>query len=434
MMFRFVGLLLLLGIPFGAVHAEPFLAGKAETVITPPLALKTSLGGYGERMSQPATGIHDDLRAKALVFVQGDKKFALVTADALGFPPPFKEEIVKKIGDPSWTVENIMLLPSHSHTSFDMSEINPKNEMGIPQLGIFNLSLYTVLSIRFSTLIQDAERDLAPITIGTESAFLKDWVRNRRDGEEVTDQVLTVTRIDDEEGNPFAVFANFAAHPTFMSAKDMMFSGGWPGHLQRTVEALIGDEVECLFSNGAEGDQSPIARRRSGNSSWERAERYGRELGIEVYRLWKEIETQPVEKFEYSYEKLELPTRTWHPDFMATGGAEYGLREDLMDLLIDQMVPEESACGFLRLNDLLIIGIPGEMTAEIGKKLRDQVAEKTGVKHPIIGGLANEWISYILSPEQYNGGGGYEASVSFYGPQLGPTVMAAALKGAEKLE
>ncbi|MCA9439451.1 MAG: neutral/alkaline non-lysosomal ceramidase N-terminal domain-containing protein, partial [Candidatus Omnitrophica bacterium] len=88
----------------------------------------------------------------------------------------------------------------------------------------------------------------------------------------------------------------------------------------------------------------------------------------------------------------------------------------------------------LRLNDLLIIGIPGEMTAEIGKKLRDQVAEKTGVKHPIIGGLANEWISYILSPEQYNGGGGYEASVSFYGPQLGPTVMAAALKGAEKLE
>ncbi|MCA9419278.1 MAG: hypothetical protein KC917_23605, partial [Candidatus Omnitrophica bacterium] len=197
-------------------------------------------------------------------------------------------------------------------------------------LGIFNLSLYTVLSIRFSTLIQDAERDLAPITIGTESAFLKDWVRNRRDGEEVTDQVLTVTRIDDEEGNPFAVFTNFAAHPTFMSANDMMFSGGWPGHLQRTVEALIGDEVECLFSNGAEGDQSPIARRRSGNSSWERAERYGRELGIEVYRLWKEIETQPVEKFEYSYEKLELPTRTWHPDFMATGGAEYGLREDLM--------------------------------------------------------------------------------------------------------
>ena len=119
---------------------------------------------------------------------------------------------------------------------------------------------------------------------------------------------------------------------------------------------------------------------------------------------------------------------------MQTGGAEYGLREEMMEVLIEQMVPPQSMCGILRLDDLLIVGVPGELAAHLGKELRDKAGEKSGAKHPIIGGLANEWISYILSPEQYNGSGGYEASVSFYGPQLGPTVVAGALKGVEKLE
>jgi hypothetical protein len=40
--------------------------------------------------------------------------------------------------------------------------------------------------------------------------------------------------------------------PSFMGAEDMMFSGDWPGHLQRTVEALIGQNVTlcvlCVFA------------------------------------------------------------------------------------------------------------------------------------------------------------------------------------------
>ena len=36
------------------------------------------------------------------------------------------------------------------------------------------------------------------------------------------------------QGKPLAVLVNFTAHPTFMSGEDMLFSGDWPGHLQRT--------------------------------------------------------------------------------------------------------------------------------------------------------------------------------------------------------
>ncbi len=48
---------------------------------------------------------------------------------------------------------------------------------------------------------------------------------------------------------------------------------------------------------------------------------------------------------------------------------------------------------------------------------------ENGIEYPTIGGLANEWKSYILSAEQYNNGAGYESSVSFYGDSLGDVIV-----------
>lgn len=427
--------LLLLALGFGSAgFGEPFLAGFARVDITPPLELGTSLGGYGERMSRPATGVHDRLFAKAAVFVRGEKKFALVAADALGFPPPFKPAVLERLGDPSWTAERVMLLASHSHTTFDMSEIDPRNVLGIPQLGIFRPELYELLLDRFAAAIREAEKKLSPVLVATDSLVLEGWAANRRRGETEKDEVLTLTRFDSTEGRPLAALVNWAAHPTFMSAEETMFSGGWPGHLQRTLEAAVGEGFTCLYSNGAVGDQRPVARPDSGSSNWEKAERYGRELGLVAHKVWAGIEPRPVGIFSHHLETLKLPPRCWHPDFMQTGGAEYGLREDLMEVLVEQMVPPESISGILRLDDLILVGVPGEMAAGLGRELKRRAAEQTGAIHPVIGGLANEWVSYILSPEQYSNGGGYEASVSFYGPQLGPTVVEGALRGLERLE
>lgn len=416
-----------------SAQSETFKAGFAKVDITPPLELKTSLGGYGERMSQPATGVHDRLFAKAVVLVQGDRRFALVTADALGFPPAFKPAVLERLTDSGWTSDQVMLLPSHSHTTFDMSEINPKNAIGIPQLGIFRPELYEILLERFAAVIEEAEKSVQPVKVGTASATLEGWAANRRRGETEKDEVLTVTRIDAEDGRPLGAFVHWAAHPTFMDSSDMMFSGGWPGHLQRTLEALAGEDFYCLYSNGAVGDQRPVTRPDSGHSNWEKAERYGRELALQTHQVWSAVETHPVRVFSYHLETIDLPPRSWHPDFMQTGGAEYGLREDLMEVLIEQMVPPQSVCGILRLDDLLLVGVPGEMASGLGKGLKSKAAELTGARHPLVAGLANEWVSYILSPEQYSSGGGYEASVSFYGPQLGPKVIEGALSAVRNL-
>jgi len=79
----------------------------------------------------------------------------------------------------------------------------------------------------------------------------------------------------------------------------------------------------------------------------------------------------------------------------------------------------------------MIVGAPGEMIAEIGLSIKKEL-KKEDIKYPVIGGLANEWISYILTADEY-AQGGYETSVSFYGPTLGTTIRSEMIRTAKLL-
>jgi hypothetical protein len=271
------------------------------------------------------------------------------------------------------------------------------------------------------------------VTLGTTSKQIPGWNRNRR-GDPETDDELTITRIDTLDGKPLAVLVNFTAHPTFMSENEMLFSGDWPGHLQRALEAVIGQNVTVMYYNGAQGDQSPVSRPESGESRWERSERYGTDLALVAADAWRTIPTQRDVPFDFHRHAFDLPKRQWHPDFMSTGGAEYGLSEAIMDDVLAAMSPTQTTSGVLQLGELLIVGIPGEMAAGLGLQIKSDAKAITGAKHPVIGGLANEWIGYILTADEYTSGGGYEASMSFYGPELGERITQGALDSVRQLE
>lgn len=415
-----------------AADGSQLQGGVAKVDLTPPLEMKAALGGYGERMSKPAVGVHDRVWVKALVLTQGDRKFALVTAEVLAFPPRFKAAVMERLAADGWSAHQVMLLPSHTHTSFDMMALHPGNQFSIPQIGLFHKELFDHTAVKLAAAVREAGRKTMPIVAGSTAVAVPDRNRNRRRGLTTHDTDLTVTRVDARDGQPLAVLVNWTAHPTFMGPEDMLFSGDWPGHLQRTVEALIGQGVVALFYNGAEGDQSATAPADAG-SRWERAERYGRELGIQAWRVWEKISPREVQAFAYHTESITLPKTTWHPDFMKTGGAEYGLSETMMRGFLDALQPAQTWSTCVRLGDLVILGVPGEMAAQLGMELKTKARATTGAKCPTIGGLADEWVSYILPVEEWRKGG-YEASVSFYGETLGSTISDGVLAAVGKLK
>ena len=412
-----------------AMQAEETAAaeiGVARVNLTPPSSMKAALGGYGARMSKPAIGVHDAVWAKALAVSQGGRRMALVTADVLAFPPRFKAAVVERLSADGWRSDQIMLLPSHSHTSFDMMALHPGNTFGIPQVGVFHPELFAHAASQLAEVIRQAGHNLRPAVVGTAVHAVPGQNRNRRKEGGLHDQDLTVTRIDTTQGRPLAVLVNWTAHPTFMNEEDMLFSGDWPGHLQRTLEALIGEGAVVLYYNGAEGDQSPVPPQGCG-SNWERAESYGRGMGIRAWRLWQQIQPRELRQFSCRSVAIPLPKTACHPDFMKTGGAEYGLNEDMMQKFLDALQPKETRSTFVRLGDLVILGVPGEMAAALGLELKTKARTLTGAPAVTIGGLADEWVSYILTADEYRKGG-YEASMSFYGETLGATLLEGILR------
>ena len=425
-------LFVVLAFSAAAADAPSLTAGVARVNLTPPMEMKAALGGYGARLSEPAVGVHDAVWAKALVVAKGERQFALVTADVLAFPPQFKAAAIKRLAAEGWTAETVMLLPSHTHTSFDMMALHPGNTFGIPQLGVFHKALFEHTAEQLARAVREAGQKLSPVVAGTTTVSVPDRNRNRRSGQAAHDTDLTVTRVDTSGGQPLAVLVNWTAHPTFMDEEDMLFSGDWPGHLQRTLEALIGHGVIAMFYNGAEGDQSPTPPEEAG-SRWERAERYGRDMGIEAWRIWDKTPAREVKAFGFHTEVIKLPKITWHPDFMKTGGAEYGLSETMMQGFLDALQPTQTHSTCLRLGDLVILGVPGETAAQLGIETKAKARKTTGASCVTIGGLADEWVSYILPAEEYRKGG-YEASVSFYGETLGITIVEGVLRASGGLK
>lgn len=413
-------------------RAAELKAGVARMDVTPPLTMKVALGGYGERMSQPATGVHDRVWAKALVLQDAGQRRAIVTADVLAFPPGLRDAVAQELTGDGWRPEDILLLASHSHTSFDLMALNPKNTFRLAPLGVFHAEARAFLVNRLAEVVRAASRTNQVVNVASGMRALPGWNRNRRSGQGVADPDLTLTRVDSAAGHPLAILVNWTAHPTFLDPRHMDFSGDWPGHLQRTLEALVGRGVTVLFYNGAEGDQSPTPR-PNGGSAWEQAEVYGRDLALEAWRVWLDLRPQPNPEFAWQTGRFALPARSAHADFKKTGGAEYGLTDDNVGVLLETVCPTETVTTAVKLGDLVLAGVPGELAAGLGVSLKSEVQRLTGVKHVAVGGLANEWVSYLLSPEEYRRGG-YEASMSFYGETVGPIVVTEVGKVAARLK
>ena len=128
-----------------------------------------------------------------------------------------------------------------------------------------------------------------------------------------------------------------------------------------------------------------------------------------------------------------LPKRQAHPDFMKTGGAEYGLNETMAQGFLERLLPSQTHSIVLRLGGLVILGVPGEMAAQLGLDAKAKAGKLTGAACVTIGGLADEWTTYILPAEEYRKGG-YEASMSSYGDNLGNVIVEGIVEGVRGLK
>jgi hypothetical protein len=380
--------------------------------------LPTQLGGYGAREGKPAEGTLDTIYGKVILFDSGAEKTAVITVDMCTVPLCVAEETLKKAAIEHLTLDRLLIAASHSHAGLEGYSLDRRNVANNPHIGIFSEPALNFVTDRLAKALKEANAALQPVKAASGSVDLPNMNRNRR-GSKCVDPQATVLRLDKADGSPYAVFVNYTAHGTFVDEHDMLVSGEWAGSMQRTVEDLIGGGVLCLYANGAEGDISPQGR--SGGSHYEQAWNYGRQVGLAVGRLAKDLRTEGISRFAVSCDWVTLPARQGAPDFVKIAGAEYHVTQEQLDQMVKLLFPEKAPIYALRVNGFELVTFPGEPICELGLAVKAAL-RKAGIAQPCVAALTTDGIGYILTKEEYQKSG-YEVTASFYGDGLGQLLL-----------
>jgi neutral ceramidase len=284
--------------------------------------------------------------------------------------------------------------------------------------------------------------------------------------------MLRVDRIVGARTQPLGAFTNFAIHGTALSPSNDLYSGDVHAAAERALEWAIRQrygvqtEIVHALTNGAEGDVTPALT----TQNFAEAEQLGLSLAAKAFELFQDLDTRLTDTVQlgYNYEELPLQIPYTVDDQVlcqqamvgvpVLGGSEEGqspsslgehlgvyegARQEspqgchtwklkalgfLQDLIPDRDFPTTMTLQTIRINELLLVAVPGEISTEMGQRLKQaslQAAQYTrqGITQVAIIGLANQYISYFTTPEEY-AMQHYEGASTLYGPASGPVLAA----------
>jgi len=413
-------ILLILHTPCPAAKTE-LRGGCGKVNITPPLGIPL-IGSYGE----PSDDVLDELYAKALVFSDGTNAVVIVSCDLLYTPldeiaGPVREIITEKTGIPE---QNILICATHTHSGpevFTKSKFRTAGDRPPPAIDRCYLDTL-IKKIAGSALI--AFKDMRPVKIGAAKGQAPEIVYNRRPrntdglvkmaftvppevratrkvvvdpGGDVrttfvlpddktewkfgpVDPEVCVLRVENKVGELLASLVNFGCHPVSIYPHlSTAVSADYPAFVTSVVERAEGGL--CLFTLGLAGDAVPYDRgvlpRRQ----------IGRAVGGEALRRLQFVTTIGDVTVSGLRTEVEFPTKAQ--------AAEKAGDDDKIP------VPVISEIQVLRIGDIYILGLPGEVLVEVGL----QIKKRAGLDNLFIVTLSNDAIGYVCHGDAYDEGG-----------------------------
>jgi len=402
-----------------AVKNGVLKGGCGKVNITPPLGIPL-IGSYGK----PSDDVLDELYAKAMVLDDGTNTVAIVSCDLLYTPleeitGPVRRIIKDKLGIPG---QNVLVCATHTHSGpevFTRSKLSPAEKDAAPKI---DQAYLATLVEKIASAAMLAHRNMQEVRIGAAKGYLPEIVFNRRpkndsglvkmaftlppdvlatrkvetepQGEtKVTfampdektqwhfgpvDPEVCVLRVEDPNGKAVGSLINFGCHPVCIyPSLATTISADYPAFATRVVEQAEGGL--CLFALGLAGDAVPLDRGAGPR------EQIGKALGDEALRRLQFVTTAGDVTLKALKREVVFPAKK------STTEAE------------GNKTPESvtSEIQVLRLGDIYILGLPGEVLVEVGLPIK----KRAGIEKLFIVSLSNDAIGYVSHSAAYDEGG-----------------------------
>ncbi|MCE9558198.1 MAG: hypothetical protein K8R88_04540 [Armatimonadetes bacterium] len=384
-----------------------FLARPAMTMATasasivPPEPLAP--GGYTERGGKLFEPGGDDLKCRVIV-LRSDEAVAIVSLEMLTVPESLKEEVQKKLP----AKVNLFLSATHTHCAPDSQMLNRRMTLAIPGIASFRRKWLDWFSTRIADTISLALRAKRTSVDKLGVAEFR-LLANRGRRKLATPSTLFTTILAD--GKPLLM--SYAAHPVNYDSTELKLRSDWPGALMNATGGIVLD--------GAIGDVSP--KFGGGANPQDRVDWFVKR----VLSQHPKPRPETTEPFQYRTEPVQFDAPTPHPNF----ARDYKIPAAFADSMVKTFAPPKSEITAIRIGKTLILGIPGEPTAEMGQQIIAH-ARARGFRSPLVISHVNGWAGYMLLPDDYDRGG-YEANLSFFGRDGGTRVVEAANRATDAL-
>ncbi|HWJ87980.1 MAG TPA: neutral/alkaline non-lysosomal ceramidase N-terminal domain-containing protein [Pelagibacterium sp.] len=244
--------------------------GAGVVDITPPAGL--AMTGFGAR-TEPATGAHDRLTARALVI--GDT--AVVVADVLGIDAAMSARIRARSGLDERAVV-VAAVHNHGGPVSMAGRLGAEAEPNFLQM----LEDGCVEALRMAR--ETACECSLHFGYGAEPGIGK----NRRHADGPIDRKLPVLIARNAGGEALAVLTSYACHPVVLDATNLLWTADYPHFLRAEVEGYFPGAV-AVFLTGCAGDintghtaQASMSLAANPARTYTEAERIGRAIARSV--------------------------------------------------------------------------------------------------------------------------------------------------------
>ena len=401
-----------------------FTVGTAQLDITPGLGCHI-VGYFNDRI---ADGIHDPLYAKAISISDGEREIALITLDTIDIP----REIVakaKNIIKERTGVSGECVLVSCTHTHTGGAAVTA---LGTPEEPGYAESLVPKIVDVFMV----ARSRRVPSEIAHASGDVHEEVHNRRwhmkDGTTVMnpgflnpDAVGPAGPVDPQLGLliardpvtkvPQALYANLALHYVG-SSEHTWISADYFGYFASAMQRIAGAEFLVAMANGTQGNINNLDFTKAARTSrhpYQQCERVANVIAAEAWRSWNLLRDEDFKEEGIVDARLEyVPFKSRRPDPKDLENARkvYADKEHAtfmewlyareLVLLSEGPMDYDVPVHALRVNDLGIAGLHGEVFVEFGLDLKG----RSPFPQTMVVGLANGSTGYIATDQALDEG------------------------------
>lgn len=412
-------------------------AGVACLDITPPLGTMIP-GAFQDRFAEK---VRDPLHVRSFVVEREGEGVAIVVCDLLGVKREYLDRAKERIAvETELSAERVLISCTHTHTGAATGD-----------------DAYTAFLIdRIADAVRLAWQSRKPAQVGSGRALEDRVVFNRRyrmsDGSVRTnpgvgnpDVVAPMGPIDPEigvlclqgvDGETIGLLGNYALHYIGVPESTYSISADYFGVFSTLIQRMRNASFVAALSNGACGDINNIdvlGDKRPVKDRFLHSERVAGLIAAGVLWVWNEMDFAADLSIGAAMQEVVLARKSTPSevdmarvreieDMERPTMAERAFVRRITKRMADVPDQVRTWVQALRIGDLGIAAVPGELMVELGLDLK----ARSPFSQTMVIELANDSVGYLPTSRSYEEGG-YEPEASVFAPGCGEQIVDVAL-------